>query len=170
MVDRYHLIVPSLPGFAYSSKPGPTDDFHAGTVAYLFNELMTGLGFKEYAAQGGDIGSRVSYDLGQNYPACRGELLFPYSEGVSVVSRWIWLILAFVAVHVNFKAIQSPPEGTPEYTKTPPPSKEIIRQMQVFGYGLEHATRPSTIGIVVGCNPMSLLAWYVTHFTKRDVG
>ena len=70
--DRYHLIVPSLPGFAYSSKPGTEDDFKASTIAYLFNQLMTGLGFESYAAQGGDIGSTVSCDLALTYPSCKG--------------------------------------------------------------------------------------------------
>ncbi len=69
-----------------------------------------------------------------------------------------------LAVHVNFKSIQQPPEGTPEYktaTENPPKPEEILGRLQPFGYALEQGTRPSTIGIVAGCNPLSLLAWYV---------
>lgn len=29
-------------------------------------------------------------------------------------------------------------------------------------YAKEHATRPSTIGIAISSNPLSLLAWYVS--------
>ncbi len=76
-LNRYHLIAPSSPGFAYSSKPGPKDDFNAGKIAFLFNGLMTGLGFESYAAQGGDIGSAISFDLGTNHSACKGELPSP---------------------------------------------------------------------------------------------
>ena len=28
------------------------------------------------------------------------------------------------------------------------------------GYSLEHATRPSTVGIAIGCNPLSILTWF----------
>jgi microsomal epoxide hydrolase len=28
------------------------------------------------------------------------------------------------------------------------------------GYALEHATRPSTVGIAIGCNPLSILTWF----------
>ncbi|CAD6573514.1 MAG: hypothetical protein TREMPRED_000846 [Tremellales sp. Tagirdzhanova-0007] len=129
----YHLIVPSLPGFAYSSKPGTEDDFKASTIAYLFNQLMTGLGFESYAAQGGDIGSTVSCDLALTYPSCK-------------------------VAHINFKGMQFPPEGTPEY-KSPPLANDMKLKLQNFAYAMEHATRPSTVGLVVGCNPISLLAW-----------
>ena len=38
----------------------------------------------------------------------------------------------------------------------------FMSAVQPFGYALEHATGPATLGLVVGCNPMSLLCWYVT--------
>jgi microsomal epoxide hydrolase len=28
------------------------------------------------------------------------------------------------------------------------------------GYALEHATRPSTVGLAIGCNPLSILTWF----------
>lgn len=32
-------------------------------------------------------------------------------------------------------------------------------------YALEHGSRPATIGLVLGSNPLSLLAWYVSLFS-----
>lgn len=32
-------------------------------------------------------------------------------------------------------------------------------RMLGFGYGIEHGTRPSTIGHVLASNPVALLAW-----------
>ena len=58
--------------------------------------------------------------------------------------------------------MQFPPEGTPEY-KSPPLANDMKLKLQNFAYAMEHATRPSTVGLVVGCNPISLLAWCVHH-------
>lgn len=49
-------------------------------VGYLFNGLMEGLGFGDgYVAQGGDIGSYVTNELGAKYPACKSAFLFIHS-------------------------------------------------------------------------------------------
>lgn len=42
-------------------------------AAYLWNQLMTGLGFKQYYAQGGDIGSFLTWQLARDYEECLGE-------------------------------------------------------------------------------------------------
>lgn len=56
-----------------------------------------------------------------------------------------------------------PPEGTPERAKMsgPPPPPMVIKGLAPFGYALEQATKPATIGFVVGSNPISLLCWQV---------
>jgi pimeloyl-ACP methyl ester carboxylesterase len=72
--DRYHLIVPSLPGWAYSSPPPLDREFAVKDIAKVINGLMVGLGFNKYIAQGGDIGSMVAVDLGVNHDACSGKL------------------------------------------------------------------------------------------------
>ena len=69
-----HLVVPSLIGYGFSSPPPLDDDFTTGDNAALFDKLMTGLGFKGYIAQGGDVGSLVSRALGAEFPACKGGL------------------------------------------------------------------------------------------------
>lgn len=57
----YHIIVPSLPGYAFSSPPPLTRDFQLQNIASIMNTLMIELGFGNgYAVQGGDIGSKVS--------------------------------------------------------------------------------------------------------------
>jgi microsomal epoxide hydrolase len=69
-----HVVVPSLIGYGFSSPPPVDDDFTTRDNAALFDKLMTGLGFKNYIAQGGDVGSLVSSTLGAEYPACKGKL------------------------------------------------------------------------------------------------
>lgn len=57
----YHIVVPSLPGYAFSSPPPLTRDFQLQNIASIMNTLMIELGFGNgYAVQGGDIGSKVS--------------------------------------------------------------------------------------------------------------
>jgi microsomal epoxide hydrolase len=69
----YHIIVPSLPGYAFSSSPPLNRDFGMADIGAIMNQLMLDLGFGSgYIAQGGDIGSRVAKTLGGEYEACKG--------------------------------------------------------------------------------------------------
>lgn len=69
----YNVIVPSLPGFAFSSKPPLDKDFTISSVAYIFNQLMILLGFENgYVVQGGDVGSEVARIMGVKYSSCKG--------------------------------------------------------------------------------------------------
>jgi microsomal epoxide hydrolase len=69
----YHLIVPSLPGYAFSDPPPLDHDFATKDISALMNQLMLDLGFESgYIAQGGDIGSRVAKILGASSDACKG--------------------------------------------------------------------------------------------------
>lgn len=70
---RFHIIVPSLPGYAFSSTPPLNRDFTFQDAAYLVNELMVGLGLDGYVAQGGDIGSFIAEALAAGYRSCRGK-------------------------------------------------------------------------------------------------
>lgn len=66
--DAFDLVVPSLPGFGFSSKP--TRPIGQRTTARLFNTLMTEvLGYKSYLAQGGDWGAMVTSWLGRDHGA-----------------------------------------------------------------------------------------------------
>jgi microsomal epoxide hydrolase len=50
----YHIIIPSLPGYAFSSRPPLDRDFRLEDVARIFNSLMISLGFENgYVVQGG---------------------------------------------------------------------------------------------------------------------
>jgi pimeloyl-ACP methyl ester carboxylesterase len=72
----YHIVVPSLPGYGFSSSPPLDRDFSMNDIGALMNQLMIDLGFDEgYIAQGGDIGSRVAKILAWDYEACKGKSL-----------------------------------------------------------------------------------------------
>ncbi|HEY3470148.1 MAG TPA: epoxide hydrolase [Amycolatopsis sp.] len=65
--DAFHVVVPSLPGFGFSTPlSGPGWELARTTEA--FAELMTRLGYDRFAAQGGDIGAGVTGRLAALYP------------------------------------------------------------------------------------------------------
>lgn len=137
----FHLIVPSMPGYTLSSGP-PTDrDFVVEDIARVIDKLMTGLGFKEYVCQGGDIGSYTCRPLAK-YPGCK-------------------------AVHLNFSMIDKP-DGVSDDDMNEVEKKQLKRAAD-FGlvnsaYALEHGTKPATIGFVLDSSPLALLAWIGEKF------
>lgn len=68
----YHVIVPSLPGYAFSSPPPLDRDFRIEDVARIFDTLMVDLGFGNgYVVQGGDVGSKVARVMAAEHESCK---------------------------------------------------------------------------------------------------
>jgi pimeloyl-ACP methyl ester carboxylesterase len=61
--DAFDVVVPSLPGFGYSDRPSDPG-MNTFRIAELWAELMRGLGYQRFAAQGGDFGASVCTLLG----------------------------------------------------------------------------------------------------------
>lgn len=69
----YHIIVPSMPGYAFSSGPPVDKDFELADAVRLCNNLMQSLGFADgYIAQGGDLGSFISKSSARTHDSCKG--------------------------------------------------------------------------------------------------
>lgn len=70
----YHVIVPSLPGYAFSTGPSMETEWACEDAARILNKLMIGLGFADgYVIHGGDIGSMIARIMAANYESCKGE-------------------------------------------------------------------------------------------------
>ena len=65
--DAFHVVVPSLPGFAFSTPLSSTPPTWWET-ADLWVELMETLGYDRFGAAGGDWGAWVTAQLGHKYP------------------------------------------------------------------------------------------------------
>ncbi|MER7251756.1 epoxide hydrolase family protein [Kribbella sp. NPDC000426] len=65
--DAFHVVVPSLPGFGFST-PLSSGGWELGRTTAAFAELMTRLGYERFAAQGGDIGAGITGHLGATVP------------------------------------------------------------------------------------------------------
>lgn len=67
--DAFHLVIPALPGYAFSGKPTETG-WNYQRTARAWAVLMARLGYadREWVAQGGDWGSHVTSSLGHQAP------------------------------------------------------------------------------------------------------
>jgi pimeloyl-ACP methyl ester carboxylesterase len=67
--DAFHLVIPALPGYAFSSKPKESG-WEIGRTARAWAELMQRLGYADsgWVAQGGDWGAHVTASLGHQAP------------------------------------------------------------------------------------------------------
>src|SRR4051812_32293517 len=65
--DAFHVVVPSLPGYGFSTRPSKPG-MGPKAVAALWARLMKGLGYGRFAVQGGDLGSHVSIWLARQFP------------------------------------------------------------------------------------------------------
>ena len=135
----FHCMVPSLPGFCFSSPP-PRRGWTVKDTARVFHQLMQRLGYKQYAVQAGDWGQFVARELGAN-PA--------YADSVKVV-------------HLNY-CPGALPENLKEEDLT---SREIkARDKGVdwrtnhVGYAVLMRTRPHSLGWMLQDNPYGLLAF-----------
>jgi pimeloyl-ACP methyl ester carboxylesterase len=139
--DAFHLVLPSLPGYGFSSEPTELG-WNVGRVAQAWAELMRRLGYTRYVAQGGDVGAAVTDTMGRQAP-----------EGL-------------LGIHTNLLVTVL---GGPQPTDS---DEERAAQAQLdtfrasgFGYFLEMATRPQTIGYALLDSPVALAAWLLDHDT-----
>lgn len=132
----YHLIVPSVPGYGFT-KISTKKNMTVFDASRILNKLMVKLGFKQYIAQGGDVGSMITKTVVEEYDEC-------------------------IAGHVNMLML-NPPKGE----GIPPPTEVEQRALDRgakfwesgMAYAMLHGTRPSTASFAVGASPVSLLAW-----------
>lgn len=96
LTDDFHIVIPSLPGFGFSTPLSGTGwELARTTDAYA--EIMTRLGYERFAAHGSDIGAGTTGRLASVYPervigthvGSDGQTLslagekFPYPDGLS---------------------------------------------------------------------------------------
>jgi pimeloyl-ACP methyl ester carboxylesterase len=141
--DAFHLVLPSLPGYGFSGEPTELG-WNVGRVAPTWAELMRRLGYTRYVAQGGDVGAAVTDTMGRQAP-----------EGLLGIHTNL-LVAALAVVD------QLPAESEEERAAR---DAEATFRASGFGYFLEMATRPQTIGYALLDSPVALAAWMLDHDT-----
>src|SRR5690606_29397110 len=138
----FHLVIPSLPGFGFSTPlAGP--GMNAARMAGLLVELMSRLGYGRYGVQGYDTGSWVAPEMGRQAP-----------ERVA-------------GIHVN--ALMTFPAGQEgEMDGLTPVEQRRWQAMQNFndGYLQCNSKRPQTVTYGLHDSPVGQLAWIVEKFKE----
>ncbi|KAJ3073195.1 hypothetical protein HDU98_002014 [Podochytrium sp. JEL0797] len=146
----FHIVIPSIPGFAFSSAVPHVAKFTPDFVASVFVKLMGVVGYTRFFAQGGDWGSFIVKSMAIHHPGnC-------------------------VAIHLNLAYVPVPQASSylpkklllavrPELVLT----KEEIAGL-VFsrnwaqnetGYMKIQGSKPFTLGVGLNDSPLGLLSW-----------
>src|SRR4249920_2807232 len=140
--DAFHLVLPSLPGYGFSGKPTELG-WNVGRIAQAWAKLMHRLGYARYVAQGGDVGAAVTDAMGRQAP-----------EGLA-------------GIHMNLLVTILAGGPMPSDSDEARAALDAIATFRTsgFGYFLEMATRPQTIGYALLDSPVALAAWMLDHDT-----
>jgi pimeloyl-ACP methyl ester carboxylesterase len=139
--DAFHLVLPSLPGYGFSDQPADLG-WNVGRVAGAWAVLMGRLGYTRYVAQGGDVGAAVTDAMGRQAP-----------QGL-------------VGIHTNLLVtVLAGPQPTESEQERAAADQLATFRESGFGYFLEMATRPQTIGYALLDSPVALAAWMLDHDT-----
>jgi pimeloyl-ACP methyl ester carboxylesterase len=138
----FHLVIPSLPGFGFSTPlSGPGWD--PARTARAFTQLMALLGYDRYGVQGGDSGSFVAPEMGKHAPD------------------------HVVGVHLN-AAITFPVGQEGEMDGLTEEERRRWDTMQNFndGYLQTQSKRPQTVSYGLHDSPVGQLAWIMEKFKE----
>jgi pimeloyl-ACP methyl ester carboxylesterase len=141
----HDVVVPSLPGYAWSDDPGSPLDV-AAVSARLRGLMEDGLGYERYAAQGGDWGASITARMAFDSPT------------------------TVAAVHVNAVSVLPVPADL----DTPPLSdaergyiETGSRWRRRAGFHLfVHSAAPDAIGVGLNDSPAGLAAWLVEKYRR----
>lgn len=135
--DAFDVVVPSLPGFGFSSKPkgkpiGPV------STARMWHKLMTqNLGYAKYGAQGGDWGAFVTIQLAQQFPE---DLL---------------------GIHLNAAVVRPVAEANQSEEEREWRKAAAVYSNTETDYSREQRNKPQTVAFALADSPLGTAAWIV---------
>jgi pimeloyl-ACP methyl ester carboxylesterase len=140
--DAFTVVAPSLPGYGLSFAPGQPR-FSCEQIADCFTELMGSvLGFRRFAAQGGDWGSFITSRIGFAHPD------------------------KTIGIHLNMMPLRRDPKMVADPT---PDERRYLDELAVWlreetGYQWIQGTRPQTLAFGLTDSPAGLAAWIGEKF------
>ena len=142
--DAFDVIVPSLPGYGFSDRPGERG-MDPKKIATLWVRLMEELGYKRFGAQGGDWGSIISIALGLDHAK------------------------RMIGIHLNYIAGRFLLGGTMNAQPDDEIASAYLEQLRGWwdaegGYSHEQTTKPQTLGFGLNDSPVGLAAWIIEKF------
>lgn len=134
----FDVIVPSLPGFAFS-EPARAPGMSPERIADRLHGFMLELGYERYGVQGGDWGGWIAPLIARRHPE------------------------AVIGVHVNF-AMSAPPDGEPTDEEREFLEFRARFEQTETGYSWIQRSKPQTLGYGLTDSPVGLLAWILEKF------
>ena len=139
--DAFDVVVPSIPGFGFS-EPSARIGMDPARVARIWAELMAGLGYERFGAQGGDWGATVATRLAMAEPS------------------------RVAGVHLNYIPGSYAPDLGAESRPLSGGERAFLDERERWredegAYGHIQATRPQTLAYALNDSPVGLLAWIV---------
>jgi pimeloyl-ACP methyl ester carboxylesterase len=150
--DAFDLIIPSMPGYGFSGRPGDTG-WGPDRIARAWDVLVKRLGYARYVSAGGDWGSVVADAMARQAP--------PGLLGIHV--NMPATVPADVAKALN--------NGDPAPAGLSAQEKAAFDSLSTFftknaGYGAMMVTRPQTVGYGLSDSPVGLAAWMYDKFAQ----
>lgn len=139
--DAFTVVVPSLPGYTLSFRPGQPRRSVA-EIGAAFAVLMQRLGYPRYGAQGGDWGSFVTAWLAANRPQqVRG-------------------------IHLNMLPLR---RDRAMFDRPSDDERRYLAELDLFlkeetGYQWIQGTRPQTLAFALADSPVGLAAWFAEKY------
>jgi pimeloyl-ACP methyl ester carboxylesterase len=142
--DAFHVVIPSIPGYGFSSQPTHVG-WDGARIAAAWAELMSRLGYTGYVAQGGDQGAGVTDAMGRLAP---DGLLGVHFNLLSAVPKEL------VTAALNLRLAFSHDDRD-----------QLMKVLGIFmrGYIAEMGEHPQTIGYSLLDSPVGLAAWMLDH-------
>jgi pimeloyl-ACP methyl ester carboxylesterase len=150
--DAFHLVLPTLPGYGYSSKP-TSIGWNPARIAGAFHTLMLRLGYPRYVSQGGDWGAIISEVLALQSPA------------------------GLLGIHVNMPGTV-PADVLRHLRNFDPAPAELSDREKIaydrllhfyrdgFGYAAMMNQSPQTIGYALADSPAAMAGYYYDKFAE----
>jgi pimeloyl-ACP methyl ester carboxylesterase len=141
--DRFHLVIPSLPGYGFSEVPRERGMSNSA-IADRMLDLMQRLGYDRFGVQGGDWGAGIATWMAIKSPQ------------------------HVAAIHLNYvPGSYSPPPSAPPTEEEEAFLRDVVRWIDASGaYGRIQRTRPLTLAYGLNDSPVGLLAWIAEKFDE----
>jgi pimeloyl-ACP methyl ester carboxylesterase len=146
--DAFHLVIPSMPGYGFSGKPDTTG-WGPERIARAWTTLMRRLGYKKFAAQGGDWGAVVTDMMGVQAPP------------------------ELIGIHTNMPGVFSPEIDKAAFSGAPTPAGLSADEKHAYdhlsfvytkgiGYAFQLGLRPQSM-VALADSPIGLATYFLDH-------
>lgn len=139
--DAFHVVCPSLPGYAFSDRPAERG-WSVERTAAAWAELMARLGYSRFVAAGHDWGTSISTSIAQQHPE------------------------RIIGLHLMPPLVAPDPATFDALTEAERAALHDLRASGESGdgYSAVQSTRPQTIGYGLVDSPAALAAWIIEKF------